>query len=88
MIGPSRSTYPGSTPTQRRAFPQAAIEKTRSSHFKLKLPNGGTVITSSTPSSSAWLANVHADVRRKLRNRADAVSSAKGDQNNVHRTRL
>jgi len=51
----------------RREFPGTRIETTRSSHLRLRLPNGATVITSSTPSCPFWLRHVRSDVRKKMR---------------------
>ena len=49
-----------------RAFPLAVIKKTRSGHYKLRLPNGALVFTSSTPSDRRGLSNLRHEVRKRL----------------------
>jgi hypothetical protein len=48
----------------RREFPFAEISVSGSSHYRLRLPNGKLVTTSSTPSCPYWLDNVKRDVKR------------------------
>ena len=50
----------------KRAFPQAKIEKTHNGHYRIKLPNGRTVMASSTPSCPYALNNIKRDVRRTM----------------------
>jgi hypothetical protein len=50
----------------KREFPFATVERTRGNHIRIRLPNGRSVITGSTP--SCWLAmrKVRAEVRRQM----------------------
>jgi hypothetical protein len=50
----------------RREFPEAEIEITNNSHYRIKLPNGRTVTTSQSPSCPFYLRKVRADVRRAM----------------------
>ena len=51
----------------RREFPFAVVEATNKAHYRLRLPNGETVFTSSTPSCPFARHNVRADVKRAMR---------------------
>jgi len=50
----------------RREFPFARVETTGSNHYRLRLPNGRTVIVSNTPGCREFLRHVRNDVRRKM----------------------
>jgi hypothetical protein len=50
----------------KRAFPNAVLEVTGGSHLRITLPNGKTVIASSTPSCRFALNNVKRDMRRSM----------------------
>jgi len=50
----------------KRAFPFATIEILRGSHYRIRLPNGRSVIVSATPSDRRFIMNVRADVRRQM----------------------
>jgi len=60
----------------RRAFPQAVIERTGRSHFRLKLPNGATVLVAVVFVLVGERARRCAPEIKEKRIRADAVSSA------------
>ena len=51
----------------RQAFPSARVKTTSGGHLRLQLPNGKSVIVSSTPSCRFWLRQVRADVQRNLK---------------------
>ena len=51
----------------KREFPDATLEMTRGNHLRLRLPNGRSVFTSLTPSTSRWMKYVKAEVRRQMR---------------------
>lgn len=50
----------------KREFPFATIETSNGNHYRLRLPNGHSVYTSSTPSDRRSMRNVRAEVRRRL----------------------
>jgi hypothetical protein len=50
----------------RREFPEAKVEITGKTHYRLRFPNGETVGVSSTPSDRREMRNVRAKVRRVL----------------------
>ena len=60
----------------RQAFPSARVETTSGGHLRLRLPNGKSVIVSSTPSCRFWLRHVRADVQRKLKEPSFAAADA------------
>jgi hypothetical protein len=51
----------------RHEFPGITVSRTGGGHYKLVLPNGQPIFTSSTPSDRRTMRNVRSDVRRALR---------------------
>lgn len=49
-----------------KEFPYAVIEMANGGHLRLRLPNGRSVFTSSTPSDRRTLMNLRSEVRRTL----------------------
>jgi len=58
-----------------RLCPGARIEKARSGHYRIRLPNGKVVMASSTPSDRFALNNVRRDVRRATASRQSETSA-------------
>ena len=54
----------------RQRFPGARITVTGSSHYRITLPGGGTVIVSNTPSRKNFLRNAISDARRQSKRRS------------------
>jgi hypothetical protein len=48
----------------KRAFPFATIEISRGNHYRIRLPNGRSVIVSATPGDRRFMQHVRSDVRR------------------------
>ena len=50
----------------RREFAGATVESTNGGHIRLRLENGETVITASTPSDWRTMRNLRAEVKRAM----------------------
>jgi hypothetical protein len=50
-----------------RTFPFASIEKTKSDHLRIRLPNGQSVFLGSTPSDFRTMKKVRSEVRRRMK---------------------
>jgi hypothetical protein len=50
----------------KRTFPFAEVEITNGGHYRLRLPNGNSVVTPSTPGDQHFLRRARSHVRRQL----------------------